>query len=188
LVFLNNDIVIITPDWIEEMLMYSQRSDVGVVGIKLLFLNGTVQHAGVILGMGGIGGHVYLGAPRDALGYMTRLQIVQNLSAVSAACIMIKRSVFEEAGLFNPEFSDSFNDIDLCLKVRKAGYLIVWTPYAEAYHLESKTRGYNTSSDKKRLLAQETALFKTKWEKELDSGDPYYNCNFSLNRADYSLR
>ena len=188
LVFLNNDIVIITPDWIEEMLMYSQRSDVGVVGIKLLFLNGTIQHAGVVLGMGGIGGHVYLGAPRDALGYMMKLQIVQNMSAVSAACMMIKRSVFEATGLFDPEFSESFNDIDVCLKVRKAGYLVVWTPYAEAYHLESRTRGYSTTLIKKRLLLRETALFRTKWEKELNTGDPYYNSNFSLHKSDYSLK
>jgi len=188
LVFLNNDIVVITPGWIEEMLMYSQRNDVGAVGIKLLFLNGTIQHAGVVLGLGGIAGHVYLGASRDALGYMMKLQIVQNMSAVSAACMMIKRSVFEEAGLFNPEFSDSYNDIDLCLKIRKAGYSIVWTPYAEAYHLESKTRGYNTTTYKKRLLAEETDLFRVKWEKELNAGDSYYNCNFSLNRPDYCLR
>jgi len=189
LVFLNNDVVVISSAWIEEMLMYSQRNDVGIVGIKLLFLNGTIQHAGVILGLGGgIAGHIYLGAPRDAPGYMMKLQIVQNMSAVSAACMMVKRSVFEEVGLFNPEFSDSYNDIDLCLKVRKAGYLIVWTPYAEAYHLESKTRGYNTTAYKKRLLAQETDLFRTKWEKELNAGDFYYNSNFSLSRPDYRLR
>jgi len=188
LVFLNNDIVIITPGWIEEMLMYSQRSDVGAVGIKLLFRNGTIQHAGVVMGLGGIAGHVYLGAPRDARGYMMKLQIVQDMSAVSAACMMVKRPVFEEAGLFNPEFSDSYNDVDLCLKLRKAGYLVVWTPYAEAYHLESKTRGYNTTPFKKRLLAAETDLFRAKWEKELNAGDFYYNCNFSLTKPDYSLR
>jgi len=188
LVFLNNDIVVITPGWIEEMLMYSQRNDVGMVGIKLLFLNGTIQHAGVILGMGGIAGHVYLGAPRDAQGYMMKLQIVQNVSAVSAACIMIRKSVFEEVGFLDPEFSNSYNDIDLCLKVRKAGYLIVWTPYAEAYHLESKTRGYETTLYNKSLLAHETDLFRTKWEEELNAGDPYFNCNFSLNKLDYSFR
>ena len=188
LVFLNNDIVVISPSWIEEMLMYGQRNDVGIVGIKLLFLNGTIQHAGVILGMGGIAGHVYLGAPRDAQGYMMKLQIVQNVSAVSAACMMIRRSVFEEVGFLDPEFSSSYNDIDLCLKVRKAGYLIVWTPYAEAYHLESKTRGYDTTLYKKRLLAREADLFKNRWGEELNAGDPYYNCNFSLSRPDYSFR
>ena len=188
LIFLNNDIVVITPAWIEEMLMYGQRSDVGIVGIKLLFLNGTIQHAGVILGMGGIAGHVYLGAPRNASGYMMKLQIVQNVSAVSAACMMIRRSVFDEVGFLDPEFSNSYNDIDLCLKARKAGYLIVWTPYAEAYHLESKTRGYDTTQNKKHLLAHEADLFKAKWGEELIAGDPYFNCNFSLNRPDYSFR
>jgi len=188
LVFLNNDVMIITPSWIEEMLMYSQRSDVGMVGIKLYFLNGSVQHAGMILGLGGVAGHIYLGAPYDDIGFMAKLQIVQNMSAVTAACVMIRKSVFEEVGLFTPEFYDSFNDVDLCLKIRSAGYLIVWTPYAEAYHLESKSRGYYSASRKKRKIARETAFFKSKWGKVLASGDPYYNCNLSLDRADYSIK
>jgi len=188
LVFLNNDIRIITLDWIQEMLMYSQRGDVGAVGIKMYFLNGAVQHAGIILGLGGIAGHVSLGAPHDALGYMAKLQIVQNMSGVTAACVMIKRSVFEEVGLFDPEFHDSYNDLDLCLKVRKAGYLIVWTPYAEAYHLESRSRGYHTTTKRMRLSAHEAALFKERWENELAMGDPYYNCNLALDRADYTIK
>ena len=187
LVFLNNDVMIITPNWIEEMLMYSQRSDVGMVGIKLYFLNGSIQHAGMILGLGGVAGHIYLGAPYDDVGFMAKLQIVQNMSAVTAACMMIRKSVFEEVGFFTPEFYDSFNDVDLCLKIRSAGYLIVWTPYAEAYHLESKSRGYYSASRKNRKIAQETAIFKSKWGKVLASGDPYYNSNLSLDRADYSL-
>jgi len=188
LLFLNNDIMIITPNWIEEMLMYSQRSDVGMVGSKLYFLNGAIQHAGVVLGLGGIAGHIYLGAPYDEIGFMAKLQIVQNMSAVTAACMMIRRTVFDEVGHFTPEFCDSFNDIDLCLKIRNAGYLIVWTPYAEAFHLESKSRGYLTTSRKVRKLIQETALFNAKWGKALVAGDPYYNSNFSLERADYSLK
>jgi glycosyltransferase involved in cell wall biosynthesis len=186
LVFMNNDVMIITPNWIEEMLMYSQRGDVGIVGIKLYFLNGTVQHAGVVLGMEGICGYVFYGAPHNAIGYMAKLQIVQNLSSVITACIMIKRSVFEEAGLFDPAFPNSFNDIDLCLKVRKAGRLVVWTPYAEAYHLESRSRGYNMTSKKSDLIALETEKFKTKWGKEIAEGDPYYNSNLSLDSEDYS--
>ena len=170
------------------MLMYSQRSDVGAVGAKLYYLNGSVQHAGMIMGLCEIAGHIYHGAPHDAIGYMGRLQIAQNMSAVTAACVMIRKQVFEEAGQFAPEFPISFNDVDLCIKIRKAGYLIVWTPYAEAYHLESRSRGYNTNSEKKRKLAQETALFKARWEKELAMGDPYYNCNFSLDKADYKVK
>jgi len=188
LVFLNNDVLIITPSWIEEMLMYSQRSDVGAVGAKLYYLNGSIQHAGMILGLGEVVGHIYHGAPHDAIGYMGRLQIVQNMSAVTAACMMVRRQVFEEAGQFALEFPYSFNDVDLCIKIRKAGYLIVWTPYAEAYHLESRSRGYNTNSEGKRRLAQETALFKARWEKDLAKEDPYYNCNFSLDKANYKIK
>jgi len=187
LVFMNNDVQIISPGWIEEMLMYSQRSDVGVVGAKLYYLNGSIQHAGVILGLGGIAGHVYRGALHNAIGYMGKLQIVQNMSVVTAACMMVRRDVFDEAGRFAAEFPTSFNDVDLCLKIRKAGYLIVWTPYAEAYHLESKSRGYNTTNGKKHRLVHEMALFKLRWEKELAEGDPYYNRNFSLDKNDYRL-
>jgi len=187
LVFLNNDVQIISPDWIEEMLMYSQRGDVGAVGAKLYYLNGSIQHAGVVLGMGGIAGHVFHGAPHNSVGYMGKLQIVQNMSVVTAACMMIRRDVFDEVGHFAPEFPTSFNDVDLCLKIRKAGYLIVWTPYAEAYHLESRSRGYNITNAKKHKLVQETASFKLRWEKELAAGDPYYNRNFSLDKTDYRL-
>ncbi|MCL2380287.1 MAG: glycosyltransferase family 2 protein [Treponema sp.] len=188
LVFLNNDVLVIAPNWIEEMLMYSQRSDVGAVGAKLYYLNGCIQHAGVIAGLGEVAGHIYHGAPYDTTGYMGKLQIVQNMSAVTAACMMVRREVFEEAGQFAPGFSDSFNDVDLCMNIRKAGYSIVWTPYAEAYHLESRTRGYNVNSEKKRKLMRETALFKAKWEKELAVGDAYYNCNFSLDKTDYRIK
>ena len=188
LVFLNNDVFLITPDWIEEMLMYSQRGDVGGVGIKLYFLNGSIQHAGVVLGVGEIASHIYYGAPRGAAGYMGKLQIAQDMSAVTAACMMVRKSVFDEVGQFSPEFYYSFNDVDLCIRIRKAGYLIVWTPYAEAYHLESKSRGYNTTQAKRCILTQETALFKARWQTELAAGDPFYNCNFSLDRTDYSLK
>jgi GT2 family glycosyltransferase len=186
LLFLNNDIEIITPNWIEEMLMYSQRKDVGAVGIKLYFSNRTIQHAGVVLGMEGTAGHIYYGAPYNIAGYMGKLHIAQNMSAVTAACMMVRKQVFEDAGFFEPEFKSSYNDIDLCLKIRKAGYLVVWTPYAEAYHLESRSRGYNLSSDKKRSLAREMELFKIKWKKVIIEGDPYYNRNFSLNNPSYA--
>jgi GT2 family glycosyltransferase/2-polyprenyl-3-methyl-5-hydroxy-6-metoxy-1,4-benzoquinol methylase len=187
LLFLNNDVEIITPDWIQEMLMYSQRNDVGAVGNKLYYPNNTIQHAGVILGLNGLAGHIYRDSPRDAVGFMARLKIAQNMSVVTAACIMIKKSVFEEVGQFSSEFPASFNDVDLCLKIRRAGYLIVWTPFAEAYHYESKTRGYPDTPEKQSVFAREIALFREKWKNELAAGDPYYNCNFSLERADYSI-
>jgi GT2 family glycosyltransferase len=187
IIFLNNDVEIITPNWIEEMLMYSQRSDVGAVGIKLYFPNNTIKHAGVILGLFGLAGHIYLGASRDAVGYMARLKVTQNMSAVTAVCMMVKKTVFEEAGFFEPEFYASFGDIDLCLKIKHKGYLNVWTPFAEAYHHESKTRGYPDTPEKQREFAGEVEKFNTKWKKYLAAGDPYYNCNFSLNKVDYSL-
>jgi len=188
LIFLNNDIEIITPNWIEEMLMYCQRDDVGVVGAKLYFSNRSIQHAGVVLGIEGTAGHILYGAPFGSTGYMGGLQIVQNMSAVTGACMMVKRKVFEDVGLFPPEFNNSYNDVDLCIRIRKAGYLIVWTPYAEAYHFESKSRGYNITYEKKRILAGEMTLFKAKWKNELAAGDPYYNRNFSLNNANYSIK
>jgi len=188
LIFLNNDIEIITPNWIEEMLMYCQRNDVGAVGAKLYFSNRSIQHAGIAIGIEGTAEHILYGAPFDFAGYMGKLQIVQNMSAVTGACMMVKRKVFEDVGLFPPEFHNSYNDVDLCLRIRKAGYLIVWTPYAEAYHFESKSRGYNTTHEKKRKLAGEKALFKAKWKKELAFGDPYYNCNFSLDNANYRIK
>jgi len=188
LLFLNNDITIISPGWIEEMLMYSQRSDVGAVGAKLYYPNGSIQHAGVILGIGKIASHIYQSVQHHAVGYMGKLQIVQNLSVVTAACMMVKKYIFDEVGPFAPEFPNSFNDVDLCLKIRKAGYLIVWTPYAEAYHLESRTRGYNIGSKKRLMLAQDVKLFRKRWYKELAAGDTYYNVNFSLEKSDYSYR
>jgi len=188
LIFLNNDIEIITPNWIEEMLMYCQRDDVGAVGAKLYFTNRSIQHAGVVLGIEGTVGHIYYGAPLDSAGYMGKLKIVQNMCAVTAACMMVRRNVFEEAGFFEPEFKSSYNDVDLCLKIKKAGYLIVWTPYAEAYHLESRSRGYNITRDKKRQLIHEMDLFKAKWKNDITQGDPYYNCNFSLENANYRLK
>jgi len=188
LIFLNNDIEIITPNWIEEMLMYCQRDDVGAAGAKLYFSNQSIQHAGVVLGVEGTAGHILYGAPFGSIGYMGGLQIVQNMSAVTAACMMVKRKVFEDVGLFPPEFNNSYNDVDLCMRIRKAGYLIVWTPYAEAYHFESKSRGYNITHEKKRKLVGEMTLFKTKWKNELAAGDPYYNRNFSLNDANYRIK
>jgi len=185
LVFMNNDVQIISPNWIEEMLMYSQRGDVGAVGAKLYYLNGSIQHAGMVLRLGEIAGHIYHSAPHNAIGYMGKLQTVQNMSVVTAAFMMVRRDVFDEVGRFAPEFPSSFNDVDLCLKIRRAGYLIVWTPYAEAYHLESRSRGYNTNAERKSELMHDTALFKARWNRELALGDPYYNRNFSLDRADY---
>ena len=188
-ILLNNDVEIITPEWIEEMLMYVQRDDVGICGAKLYYPDNTIQHAGVIIGIGGVAGHCFSGLPRNAVGYLDRLLYSQDLSAVTAACLMIKASVFEEVGGLDEEkFKIAFNDVDLCLKVRQAGYLVVWTPYAEAYHYESKSRGYEDTPEKISRFKREVAEFKKKWADILNAGDPYYNPNLTLERGDFTMK
>lgn len=187
LIMLNNDTEIITNDWIEEMLSYCQREDVGIVGAKLYYEDDTIQHAGVILGVGGVAGHAAVGLPRNAAGYMSRPITVQDMTAVTAACLMIKRSVFEEVKGFDTKFKVAFNDIDLCMKVRKQNYLVVYNPNVELYHYESKSRGYEDTPEKIRRFTGEIISFRSKWEKELEKGDPYYNKNLSLTSV-YSLK
>ena len=185
---LNNDIEIISNSWLEEMLMFSQREDVGAVGAKLYYPNNTIQHAGVILGIGGVAGHSHKYFDRSATGYMSRCFIQQDLSAVTAACLMMKKSVFEQVnGLDEENFKVAFNDVDLCMKIRKAGYLIVWTPYAEAYHYESISRGTEDTPEKQARFKGEAEAFMIKWKKELELGDPYYNQNLTLEREDFSI-
>jgi len=188
LLFLNNDTEVINEDWLERMLEYAQRADVGVVGAKLYYPDNTVQHAGVILGMGGIAAHIHANFNRRDYGYMCRLIAVQNMSAVTAACIMMKKAVFEEVGGFDENYPLVFGDVDLCLKVREKGYLNIWTNYAELYHSESKTRGYENTREKKQRFSKEVEYFKSKWSEQLAKGDPYYNPNFTLEKADYSIR
>lgn len=188
LLLLNNDTEIITGNWIEEMLGYCQREDVGIVGARLYYADDTIQHAGVILGFGGIAGHAAIGQDRDELGYMARALTPQDVSIVTAACMMVDREVFEAVGGLDERLKVAFNDVDFCMKVRKKGYLVVYNPYAELYHYESKSRGMEDTPEKVARFAGEIELFKSKWENELKKGDPYYNPNLSLKRADYSLR
>lgn len=188
-ILLNNDIEIITPEWIEEMLMYVQRDDVGICGAKLYYPDNTIQHAGVIVGLGGVAGHCFGGFNRNDNGYLCHLVCAQELSAVTAACLMIKASVFEEVnGLDEDNFKVAYNDVDLCLKVREKGHLIVWTPYAEAYHYESKSRGYEDTPEKQKRFIAEQNYFKTKWADFLKKGDPYYNPNLTVDRGDYTVK
>lgn len=187
LIFLNNDIEIITPSWIEEMLMFAQREDVGAAGMMLYYPDDTVQHAGVILGIGDVAGHSHKYFPRMDPGYMSRMSIAQNLSAVTAACMMVKTSVFREVGGFDDVLAVAFNDVDLCLKIRRAGYLIVFTPYGEAYHHESKSRGYEDTPEKVARFKREVVKFRDRWESTLAAGDPYYNPNLTHTHEDFSL-
>jgi GT2 family glycosyltransferase len=188
LVLLNNDTKVITPDWIQNMLVFLRRKEVGVVGAKLYYPDDTIQHAGVVLGLGGIAGHAFVKFNKNDDGYFGRLKIVQNVSIVTAACLMVRRDVFEEVDGLDEAYRVAFNDVDFCMKVRNAGYLIVWTPYAELYHYESKSRGYDDTPEKQKRFEEEVNRFKTLWAKELKEGDPYYNKNLSLLSYDYSLR
>jgi len=186
--FLNDDTEVINSDWIEAMLEYGQRSDVGAVGAKLLYPDKTIQHGGVILGIGGVAGHSHKYFPAQSLGYFGRLSVPQNFSAVTAACIMIPRKVFEAVGGFDEGYALAFNDVDLCLKIREHNKLIVWTPYAQLYHYESKTRGYEDTAEKQARFKAEADRFNSKWIGLVSQGDPYYNPNLTLTREDFSLR
>lgn len=189
LLLLNNDTEIITPEWMEEMLMFAQREDVGAVGAKLYYPDGTIQHAGIGLGLLHLAGHYHRGFAGDQPGYMGRLCYAQNMSAVTAACMMIPRRVYEAAGGLDESYSVVFNDVDLCLRIRESGKLIVWTPFAELIHYESKSRG--SDEDTKEKLAffkTETKRFQTKWNATLSRGDPYYNPNLTRNKEDFTPR
>jgi GT2 family glycosyltransferase len=181
---------VISPKWIEAMIEFAQRKDVGVVGAKLFYPNNTIQHAGVILGIGGVAGHLHKYFPRDSFGVGDgmRLITVQNFSAVTGACMMMRREVFEDAGGFDEGFPHAFNDVELCMKIRQRGYLIVWTPYSELYHNESKSRGREDTPEKQARFRREIELFRQKWGHLLEKGDPYYNPNLILDREDFSIR
>lgn len=187
-VLLNNDTEVINGSWIEELLGLCQRPEVGAVGAKLYYPDGTIQHAGVVLGLGGAAGHLYAGSPGDKEGYMGRLVSVQQVSAVTGACMMTKKSVYERVNGMGSEFAVAYNDVDYCLKLREAGYHVVFTPYAELYHYESKSRGYEDTEEKRFRLEKEAAVFCEKWKRLMEAGDPCYNRNLSLVKADCSLR
>ncbi len=188
LVFLNNDTEVISPDWLGAMLEFAQREDVGAVGAKLFYPNDRIQHAGTIIGYWGVADHAHKHFPRSARGYMGRINIIQNFSAVTAACMMVRRTVFDEVGGYDEELSHSFNDVDLCLKIREKGYLIVYTPYAELYHHESVSRGYDEKPEQRLRLEKEIDLVKRRWKHVFEAGDPYYSPNLTLEKTDFSIR
>ena len=188
LLFLNNDIKSINPDWMEELLGVCQRPEVGGVGAKLIYPDNTIQHAGCVVGMGGIAGHMFVDMPADRTGYLHKASLLQDMSAVTAACLMMKKEVFEEAGGFTEELAVAFNDVDLCRKVRKNNHLIVYDPYAKLYHMESKTRGAEDSKEKVRRFQTEIEYMRCHWLDILKNGDPYYNKNLSLTKWNYSLK
>lgn len=188
LLLLNNDTEIINPDCLWQLLGYCMREEVGIVGARLYYPDNTVQHAGVVVGFGGIAGHAFIGFGREENGYFSRIICAQDYSAVTAACMMTKKSVFDKVGGLTEDLKVAFNDIDYCMKVRETGKLVVYNPYAELYHYESKSRGLEDSPEKKERYYREMEYFVKKWPDIMEQGDPYYNPNLTLSKADFSLR
>lgn len=188
LLLLNNDTEIINPDCLEELLGYCMRKDVGAVGARLYYEDDTIQHAGVVIGFGGIAGHCFVQQKRGTTGYCHRIICAQDYSAVTAACMMVKKSAFDAVGGLSEELAVAFNDIDFCMKLRKAEYLIVYNPYVELYHYESKSRGLEDTPEKVARFNKEIATFEKKWPEILENGDPYYNPNLTLKSQDFSLK
>lgn len=183
---LNNDIEIISPDWLQEMAGYALRKEVGCVGARLWYPNDALQHGGVILGIGGIAGHSHKYWPKGDAGYMGRAVSAQTLSAVTAACLMVRRSVYQEVGGLDEKIKVAFNDVDFCLRVREAGYRNVWTPFAEMYHHESASRGHEDNPEKVARFNAEVDFMKARWGHMLNQ-DPYYSPNLTLMHEDFSL-
>lgn len=186
---LNNDMKVITREWMEELLMYAQRPDVAAVGGKLYYADNSIQHAGIVIGLGAhrAAGHTHYKDDKMHLGYMGRLCYAQDVTAVTGACLLVGREQYDQVGGLDENFSVAFNDVDFCLKLRKAGYLNVFTPFCELFHYESKTRGMEEGEKLKRFQ-NEVALFREKWKEELEAGDPYFNPNFSLDYSDYTIK
>lgn len=193
ILLLNNDTEVITRNFLEELLAYAQRDDVGAVGAKLYYENYTIQHAGIVIGLGAhrTAGHTHYGLAKDNLGYMGRLCYAQNVSAVTGACLMVSRADYDSVGGLEEELAVALNDVDFCLKLRKKGKLNIFTPFAELFHYESISRGSDikdSESESAKRYAAECEIFKQRWKCELEKGDPYYNPNFSLDHSNYTLK
>ncbi len=188
ILLLNNDTRMINTDAISEMMGFVRRSDVGAVGARLYYGNNTVQHAGLIIGLGGVANSQFLGSGREQVGYFYRSTCVQDLSAVTGACLLTSKADFLSVGGFDEKLAVAFNDVDYCLKLRNRNLLVVYTPFSEWYHLESISRGADLESpEKKARMDDESDYFETKWKGFLEKGDPYYNPNLSLKTFDYSF-
>lgn len=186
---LNNDVEVITAEWMEELLMYAQRDNVAAVGAKLYYDDFTIQHAGIILGLGAhrSAGHMHYKVSKENFGYMGRLCYAQNVSAVTGACLLVNRSKWNEVGGLDESYAVALNDVDFCLKLREKGYLNVFTPFAELFHYESKTRGMD-EGEKLRRYEEEVKRFRQRWKTMLEAGDPYFNPNFSLDDSEFVVK
>ena len=188
LLFLNNDTRCIKAGWLEELLSVCAREEVGAVGTKLLYPDDTIQHAGIVVGMGGVAGSLFVDMKAERSGYLHKASLLQDLSAVTAACMLVPQTVFAQTGGFDEALSVAFNDVDLCLRIRETGHLVVYDPYAVLYHDESRTRGAEDSKEKVRRFQDEIELIRSRWTRILIDGDPYYNKNLSLSKWNYSLK
>ena len=188
LLFLNNDIEEINPDSIDEMIGYVQREDVGICGARLLYPDEDIQHAGVIMGMGGIAGAAFVRTHDSDLSYMHRAKCIQDYSCVTAACLLTKRSLFDAVGGFTEKLAVAFNDVDYCMKVRALGKLVVYNPYAKFYHYESKSRGMEDTPEKLARFHSEILTFGTTWKDILRGGDPYYSPALTFRKANFALK
>ena len=188
LLFLNNDVEAIEEGWLEEMLGAASRPDAGAVGARLYYPNGTYQHAGIVMGIGGVAGSLFTGMKRGYTGYLHKAAIMQDLSAVTAACMMMRADLFAALGGFEEKLSVAFNDVDLCLRINEEGYRVIYDPYVEMIHHESLTRGAEDTKAKTRRFQTEIEYMRTRWTHLLMGKDPYYNKNLSLSKWNYSLR
>ena len=193
IVLLNNDTAVISRDWMENLLMFAAREDVGAVGCKLYYKDWAIQHAGIVIGLGAhrTAGHTHYRLAKDNLGYMGRLCYAQDVSAVTGACMMVSKQAWDEVGGFDEGFAVALNDVDFCLRLREKGYLNIFTPFAELFHFESKSRGDDTdgsSAARAERYEKEAQKFRSKWKAMLEAGDPYYNPNFSLDHSNYTLK
>lgn len=185
---LNNDVEIESKDWLEDMLGFCARKDVGAVGIKLFYPDNTIQHAGIVFGVDRVATHLFRGLPRHIPGYFARESSIQDFSAVTGACLMTKKSIYEQVGGMDESMPVAFNDLDLCLKIREKEKLIVYDPFVTGIHYESKTRGYENTPEKIARFEKEIEKFQNKWHNIYENGDPYYNKNFSLNSCNYEIK
>ena len=188
LLLLNNDTEVITPGWLEEMVMYAQQKRVGCVGAKLLYPDDTIQHAGVGFGIGGVAGHLHKYFPATSDGYMGRLNYVQDVYGDTAACLLIRKEIYDEVHGLDESYAVAFNDVDFCVRVREAGYTNVFTPFAQLYHSESKSRGMEDNPEKQKRFQGEVLRFQARWGDLLAKGDPCTNPNFDIQREDFSLK
>jgi GT2 family glycosyltransferase len=187
LLLLNNDVEVIAGDWLRELVSHAVRPDVGAVGARLLYADGRLQHGGVALGISGVAGHVELLAPRDSVGYGGRLALTRDVAAVTAACLAIRRTVFDSVGGLDADnLAVAYNDVDLCLRVRERGWRVIWTPFAELYHLETASRPFDLSPEQFDRYQREVGYMRARWGALLDE-DPFYGPNFSLRDGHYQL-